>query len=92
MAKYIWNEQTQKLELVNEFGFRDPNKGLNGPIWCPEGGYFDKALNKWFNDKTEKRTYMREKGLKMDGSSTRNDADFANLGGVRRRNYFFMNK
>ena len=49
---------------------RDPNAGLNGPVWCPEGGYYDMALNKKFRDKQEKRQYMREKGLKMACSNS----------------------
>ena len=47
---------------------KDPNAGLNGPVWCPEGGYYDMALNKTFRDKQDKRQYMREKGLKMEGN------------------------
>ena len=31
-------------------------------------GYFDKALNRWFNDKTEKRNYMNTHSLREDGS------------------------
>lgn len=45
---------------------KDPNAGLNGPVWCPENGYFDPVLNKRFESKDEKRQYMREKGLKME--------------------------
>ena len=68
MARYLWNEKTRKLELIDPDGFRDPNKGLNGPVYCPDGGYFDKALNRRFETKAEKRAYMREHGLKSAGS------------------------
>ena len=66
MPRYLWNEKTHKLELIGN-GFKDPNAGLNGPVYCPEQGYFDVALNKYFNTKREKRAYMKEKGLMMEG-------------------------
>ena len=47
---------------------KDPNAGLNGPVYCPENGYFDIALNKRFETKDDKRQYMRENKLRMDGN------------------------
>jgi len=47
--------------------FRD-NKGT--PIWCPDGGYFDRALQVPFKNAREKREYMKEKKIVMEGSST----------------------
>jgi len=64
--RYLWNEKTHQLELIDD-GFKDPNAGCNGPVWCPEQGYFDMVLNKRFETKREKRAYMREKGLMMQG-------------------------
>lgn len=32
------------------------------------GGYYDKAMRKFFNTKTEKREYMNRHGLHEDGS------------------------
>jgi len=40
------------------------------PIWCPTGGYFDRALNKPFKSARDKREYMKKKELVMDGSLT----------------------
>lgn len=70
MARYLWNEKTHKLELVDG-DYKDPNAGLNGPVWCPETGYFDPVLNKYFESKREKRAYMRSHGLMMDSGSKR---------------------
>ena len=67
MPRYLWNEKTHKLELIGD-GYKDPNAGLNGPIYCPDGGYFDKALNRRFESKAEKRAYLREHKLKMAGT------------------------
>jgi len=66
MARYLWNEKTHQLELIGD-GFKDPNAGLNGQVWCPEQGYYDMVLCKRFETKREKRAYMREKGLMMEG-------------------------
>ena len=42
------------------------------PIWFPKNNkpYFDKALQKTFDSKKEKHSYMKEKGFIMDGSKT----------------------
>ena len=43
----------------------------NKEIWFPKKshhGYYDKALNRYFSDKTEKREYMNEHKLVEDGS------------------------
>jgi hypothetical protein len=68
MARYLWNEKTHKLELLGD-GFTDPNKGLNGPVWHPGHPYFDKALNRTFNTLSDKKEFMRQHGLAMEGSS-----------------------
>ena len=68
MPRYRWILKEKKWIEIDEIK-PDPNAGLNGPVYCPEGGYFDRALQKFFHTKEEKRAYMREKGLKMDGSS-----------------------
>lgn len=49
--------------------YKDPNAGLNGPIDCPEQGYFDPVLNRRFETKNQKREYMRAHGLKMQSGS-----------------------
>ena len=64
--RYLWNEKTHRLEKIGD-GFNDPNAGLNGPVYCPENGYFDITQNRRFETKREKRAYMREHGLKMQG-------------------------
>lgn len=40
------------------------------PIWFPKDGrpYFDRALRRTFNSKQEKKQYMDDKKLVMDGS------------------------
>ena len=63
-----WIPEEKRWVEVDEI-YKDPNHGLNGPVWCPENGYYDMALNKRFETKREKRAYMREKGLMMEGGS-----------------------
>lgn len=67
MARYRWIPEDKKWIEIDEMR-TDPNAGLNGPVYCPEGGYYDMALNKRFNDKDEKRQYMKENRLRMDGN------------------------
>ena len=50
---------------------KDPNSGLNGPVYCPETGYYDPVLNQRFETKRQKREYMRTNKLRMDGSDKR---------------------
>lgn len=70
MAIYAYNKETRKVELIaSETFYQDPNAGLNGPVWCPEQGYYDIALNKRFETKNQKREYMRANGLKMQSGS-----------------------
>jgi len=66
MPRYRWITKEKKWVEIDEIA-PDPNHGLNGPVYCPEGGYFDMVLDKKFSSKGEKRQYMREKGLKMEG-------------------------
>ena len=40
------------------------------PIWCPDGGYFDRALQRPFKNAKEKREYMKKQDIVMDGSET----------------------
>ena len=63
-----YNLETHKWEDSNET-FKDPNAGLNGPVWCPEGGYFDQVLNKRFETKQEKRDYLKANKLMMHSGS-----------------------
>ena len=49
--------------------YQDPNHGLNGPVYCPDTGYFDPVLNRKFETKREKREYMRAHGLMMHSGS-----------------------
>ncbi len=68
MARLRWIPEEKKWIEIDEIR-PDPNKGLNGPVWCPEQGYFDPVLNRRFETKREKRAYMRENGLMMEGGS-----------------------
>lgn len=66
MARFRWIPEEKKWVEIDEI-YKDPNAGCNGPVWCPEQGYFDPVLNKRFETKNEKRTYMKENGLMMQG-------------------------
>jgi hypothetical protein len=96
MAKYLWNEKTRKLEYIGD-GFTDPNRGLNGPVYCPDGGYFDPVLDRHFSDKSEKRNYMREKGLMMhSGSKKQTDGNFGKtyyfIPGLSKKSKYYKNR
>jgi len=65
MPRYRWIPEEKKWIEIDEIR-PDPNKGLNGPVYVPEGGYYDKILRRRFEDKGEKREYMRSHGLKME--------------------------
>jgi len=68
MPRYRWIPEEKKWVEID--GIRkDPNSGLNGPVYCPENGYFDPVLNKRFETKNEKREYMKIHGLMMEGGS-----------------------
>ena len=68
MGHQIYDLKNHKWVDVDE-PYRDPNAGLNGPIDCPEQGYFDPVLNQRFETKNQKRNYMRANGLKMQSGS-----------------------
>jgi hypothetical protein len=96
MARYLWNEKTHKLEFIED-GFKDPNAGLNGPVYCPENGYFDIVLNKRFETKREKRAYMREHGLMMEGGSKKQTAGnfgktYYSIPGLSRNNRYYKTR
>ena len=82
---YEYDEETRQWIKVSDSCPTNPE-----PIWCPDGGYFDKALNRKFNSKTEKRKYMKEKGLRMDGSETKKVR--GPEGGIGRTYYSFEGK
>lgn len=60
-GRYVYDEEARKLIKVSD-KVTDPNAGFNGPVWFPKGGhsYFDKALQRTFYSKEEKKAYMRE--------------------------------
>lgn len=72
MPRYKWIPPDERVEgnaWVEINGIpKDHNAGLNGPVYCPENGYYDIVLGRRFETKSEKRQYMREKGLKMEGN------------------------
>ena len=69
MARWRWippDERVNGVAWVEVDGImKDPNAGLNGPVWCPDSGYYDPVLNRKFSCKEEKRSYMRENKLQM---------------------------
>ena len=67
MPRWRWNTETKQWDEIDGV-IIDPNHGLNGPVYCPENGYYDPVLNKRFETKNEKRQYMREKGLMMENN------------------------
>lgn len=89
MARYLWNEKIHKLELIGN-GYRDPNARLNGPVWFPKGGtkYFDKALNRWFYSKDEKKGFMRKNGLMQKAEDREGDMNCPEAG-LGKRYYSF---
>lgn len=89
MPRYLWNEKTHTLEPIEGIP-KDPNAGLNGPVWFPKGGtkYFDKALQKEFNSLDEKKAYMRQHGLIQKGDDKQGDTNCPEAG-IGKRMYFY---
>lgn len=89
MARFLWNEKTHKLEPL-EGTPKDPNAGLNGPVWFPKGGYgyFDKALQKHFSSLQEKKDYMRENKLIQVAGDRTGDMNCPEAG-IGKRMYFY---
>jgi len=83
MGNQRYDLETHKWVEVDNIR-KDPNSGLNGPVWCPEQGYFDPVLNKRFETKREKRDYMRAHGLKMQSGSRKTEKPLSKL--------YFINK
>lgn len=88
LPKYLWNEKTHTLEPLEGIP-RDPNAGLNGPVWFPKGGtkYFDKALQREFSSLSEKKAYMREHKLIQQSSDRTGDTNCPEAG-IGKRMYF----
>jgi hypothetical protein len=75
----------------------DPNRGLNGPVHVPDGGYFDPILNRRFDSASEKRTYMREHGLMMhSGSKKQTEGNYGKtyyfIPGMKNTNRYYKNR
>lgn len=87
MARFRYDIENKKWIEIDGF-IPDPNAGLNGPIYCPDGGYFDKALNRYFHTKEEKRFYMRENKLRMEGNDDNRDRNCPEAG-MGKRYYSF---
>jgi hypothetical protein len=88
MARYLWDEKVHKLVEL-EGTPKDPNRGLNGPVWFPKGGhkYFDKALQREFSSLDEKKAYMREHKLIQQASDREGDTNCPEAG-LGKRMYF----
>jgi hypothetical protein len=88
MPRYIWNEKTQKLDEIDGIP-KDPNAGLNGPVWFPKGGtkYFDKALQREFHSLDEKKAFMRKHKLVQRGDDRQGDLNCPEAG-LGKRMYF----
>jgi len=64
-------DTAQKLLGTPSFTMNVQFKDTTGtPIWCPSGGYYDRALNRPFKDIREKKEYLKKNKLVMEGSST----------------------
>lgn len=61
-------ESMSRFAVMKDTKYRDSNGEM---VWFPSDGrpYFDKALQRTFNNKAEKVQYMKEKNIVMDGSS-----------------------
>ena len=59
---------------MNEEGGLDMGVGAQGnKVWFPKskgqpGGYYDKAMGRHFSSRRQKTAYMKENGLREDGS------------------------
>ena len=87
-GRYVWDKETQVLVKTAE-SVSTLDAGFGGPVWFPKSGtkYFDKALQKTFHSKAEKKAYMKEKHLVMSG-----DTDKKHRGpeaGMGRTLYFY---
>ena len=91
-GKYIWDEELKKVVKISDSVSVLPDVGFNGPVWFPKGGtkYFDKALQRTFYSKQEKKDYMKEHKLMSAGDyQKRCTGPEAGLG---KRYYFDMAK
>jgi len=80
-GRYVYDEKLCKLIRVSDT-VSDPNRGFNGPVWFPKGGtkYFDKALNREFSSLSEKKRFMRENKLIMQGLDREGDLNCPEAG------------
>ena len=88
-GRYVWDTSEKNLVKVSE-QVNTPNAGLNGPVWFPKGGhkYFDKALQREFHSLDEKKNYMREHKLIMQGMDREGDRNCPEAG-LGKRYYSF---
>ena len=88
MARFRWDTENKSWIEIDGMG-KDPNAGLNGPVWFPKGGtkYFDKALNREFNSLSEKKQWMRENKIIQQGMDREGDTNCPEAG-LGKRMYF----
>jgi len=66
-----FHDKAVKLIGKPNFTLNTQFKDTKGtPIWCPDGGYFDRALERPFKNARQKREYMKKADIHMDGSTS----------------------
>lgn len=87
---YTFDEASGKV-IKTSSEAHDPNSGFNGPVWFPKGGhkYFDKALNRWFYSKAEKKNWMKAHGIIQKADEKTGDTNCPEAGIGKR--YYFTN-
>lgn len=89
-GSYKYSEEKHTFIKVSDSASKDPNYGLNGPVWFPKGGYkyFDKALQREFHSLSEKKAFMREHKIAMQTPLHTGDLNKTEAG-LGKRLYFF---
>ena len=65
---YKWDKELNEWVKTSDH-VKLTSHGLNGPVYCPEGGYFDKSLRRFFPDAKTKANFMRENKIIHEGSN-----------------------
>jgi len=64
---YSWDSGLKEWVKISDY-VKLTSHGLNGPLYCPDGGYFDKSLRRYFPDKKTKAAFMKEHKIIHEGS------------------------
>ena len=75
-GRYVYNKELKQVVKIS-----DDIPRLRSSVWYPKGGYayFDKAMQRKFYSKTEKRDYMKANGLTEAHSKPRSDKELCEI-------------